>query len=350
MFNNGIHPLHLFTLQNASARSGKHKHCVLFPTTTQSWKRTMSSEAISTLTGVHNFKPSESLQSDAPTRRRFAFRAAGTPRPPLATRQANQVPSNNHKIFRTAQNVNEDVLVTEIAHPPFDTLGPPANLPHLVTPTNRSSEPLQNFNARKQPHSPLASSLPPPNPAPEGKERRRTFGNLDATHGAIHLTSNHAMPSNASALLAPPGPDFTSLTTPVAKVRPGLAGLGIVNEGNHDRNSLTALANRNPSLHHTLALAHIPIRELSRERHSTPSVYSQSLGVDPDGGDGVDEDGTISIKVFNAMLVTNKVKDRKLRTKVNADLLSIFVQELMMIPIGRGNSGTPSKYRSIRKE
>ena len=64
----------------------------------------------------------------------------------------------------------------------------------------------------------------------------------------------------------------------------------------------------------------------------------------------MDEDGTISIKVFNAMLVTNKVKDRKLRTKVNADLLSIFVQELMMIPIGRGNSGTPSKYRSIRKE
>jgi len=32
----------------------------------------------------------------------------------------------------------------------------------------------------------------------------------------------------------------------------------------------------------------------------------------------VDEDGTISIKVFNAMLATNKEKDRKLKTKVSA--------------------------------
>lgn len=302
----------------------------------------MPSEAISTPTGVYNPKPLDSPQSDAPTRRTFAFRAAGTPRPPLATRHANQVPFNNHKIFRDAQSVNEDVLVTKIAHTPFDILGPPANHPHPFTPTNCSAEPLK---AQKQSRSSLTGSFPHPNPAPEGKGRRRTFGNPDATHGAIHLASNHAIPSNASALLALPGQEFTSVTTPVAKVRPGLAGLGIVSERNHGRDSLAALANTNSGFH----LARTPIRELSHERHSTSSVYSQGLDIGPDGG-GVDEDGTISIKVFNAMLVTNKEKDRKLRTKVNANQLPIFVQEPMRILIGRGKSGTPSKHRGIRRE
>ena len=145
------------------------------------------------------------------------------------------------------------------------------------------------------------------------------FGNLEATHGAIHLPSNHTMAPTAPALLAPPKPDFTSGLTPVAKVRPGLSGLGIANEGNHNRGSLTILTSKNPAFRHTFAPPYTPVREPSRERHSTPSVYSQSLDIDPDGGEGMGDDGTISIKVFNAMLATNKEKDRKLRTKVNVD-------------------------------
>lgn len=283
----------------------------------------MPSEAISTLTGVYNLKPLDSLQSDAPTRRTFAFKAAGTPRPPLATRQANQVPFNNHKIFQTVQNVSEDVLVTKIARPTFDALGLPTNHPHPFTPPNRPAEPIQEINARKQFRSSLTGSLP----APDGKGRRRMFGNLDATDGAAHPASNHVMHSNTSAFLAPPEPDFTNLATPVPKIQPGLAGLGIVNEGNHDRDSPTALAHTKPGFRHTLALVHTPIRERSRERYSTPSVYSQSFDIGPDGGGGVDEDGTIGIKVFNAMLVTNKEKDRKLRIKVNANKLPNFIQK-----------------------
>ncbi len=141
------------------------------------------------------------------------------------------------------------------------------------------------------------------------------FGNPDATHGTIDLTLSHTRTPNAPAFLPPPKPDFASVSTPVAKIRPGLAGLGIVN---HDPSSLTAPANKSHTFRHTLAPVYTPGRGLSRERYSTPSVYSQGLGTDPGGGDGVDEDGTISIKVFNAMLATNKEKDRKLKTKVSA--------------------------------
>jgi len=134
------------------------------------------------------------------------------------------------------------------------------------------------------------------------------------------------MSSNSFASLASPRSDPTSVSTPVAKIRPGLAGLGIVNEGNHDHSSLTALANKNFTFRHSLAPAYTPVRELSRERYSTPSVYSQSLDIDPGRGDGVDEDGTISLKVFNAMLVTNKETDRKLRTKVSVYQLPVVIQ------------------------
>lgn len=144
------------------------------------------------------------------------------------------------------------------------------------------------------------------------------FGNPNATHGTIDLTSNHTMTPNSPAFLTPPKPDFADVSTPITKTRPGLAGLGIVNECNYDHSSRTALANKSHTFRHTLAPAYTPGRGLSRERYSTPSVYSQGLGTDPDGGNGVDEDGTISIKVFNAMLATNKEKDRKLRTKVSA--------------------------------
>ena len=34
MSDNGVHPLYLFHTPSAFARSGKYKHCVLFPTTT----------------------------------------------------------------------------------------------------------------------------------------------------------------------------------------------------------------------------------------------------------------------------------------------------------------------------
>ena len=271
----------------------------------------MPSEAINALTGVHNLNPLDYHQSEAPTRRTFRFTAAGGPRPPLATHQASQ-------ISQATPGVIEDVIMTQIAHSAFDTFDPATILPRFFTPTaNRSAEPPQDFNAQKESRSSLANSLLPPNPAPEGKGRRRTFGNPNATHGTTGLTSNHAMTLNASAFLAPPKPDIASVSTPVAKIRPGLAGLGIVNEGNHDRSSLTALASKNHTSRHTLAPAYTSGRGLSSERHSTPSVYSQSLGTDFDGGDGVDEDGTISIKVFSAMLATNKEKDRKLRTKVS---------------------------------
>ena len=69
------------------------------------------------------------------------------------------------------------------------------------------------------------------------------FENPDATHATIDLMSNHAMTPNAPAFLAPPKPDFASVSTPVAKIRPGLAGLGIVNEGNHGHSSHNALTN-----------------------------------------------------------------------------------------------------------
>jgi hypothetical protein len=264
----------------------------------------MPSEAINAFMTVHSLKPSDSRQSDAPTRRTFTFTAAGVARPPLATRRANQISSDNYQIFQSAQNINEDVPATHILD----------NLPRLFTPSaNRSVEPPQAFDAQKQSGPFMASSMPPPDPAPEVKGKRRTFGNLETTHGSTHLTSSHTMTSTSPVFLVPPRPDFA---TPAAKVRPGLVGLGIVNEGDDDRGSLTALTNRNPALRHALAPAYTPIRELSRDRHSTP-VHGQSLNVDANGGDGVDEDGTISIKVFNAMLATNKEKDRKLRIKVN---------------------------------
>jgi hypothetical protein len=302
---------HLFHPQNASARLGKYKHCPLVPTTTQPWKRTMPSEVINTLTGVRDLKPLGPRQSEASTPRTFRFAAAGVHRPPLATHQANQ-------ISQATPSINEDTVMTQIAHPPFDTFDPAAILPRLFTPpTNRSAEPPQDFNAQKQSRSSLASSLPPVNPTSEVKGRRRTFGNLDATHGTIDLTSSHTIYSNAPASLVPPRLDFASASTPTTKSRSGLAGLGVANESNHGRSSLTALANKNPAFRHTLAPSYTPVRELSRERYSTPSVYSQSLDINPGGGDGVDEDGTISINVLNAMLATNKEKDRKLRTKVN---------------------------------
>ena len=272
----------------------------------------MPSEAINALTGVHNLNPLDYHQSDAPTRRTFKFTAAGATRRPLATHQANQ-------ISQATPGVIEDVTTTQIVHLPFDTFDPATILPRLFTPpTNRSAEPSQEFNAQKQSRSSLAHSLPPPNPAPEVKGRRRTFGNSEATHGTTDLTSNHTMNLNSPAFLAPSKPDIASISNPVAKIRPGLAGLGIVDEGNHDRSPLTALTSKNHTSRHSLAPAYTSGRGLSRERHSTPSVYSQSLGTDLDGGDGVDEDGTISIKVFSAMLATNKEKDRKLRTKVSA--------------------------------
>jgi hypothetical protein len=209
-------------------------------------------------------------------------------------------------------------MMNQIAHPPFDTFDPAAIIPRLFTPANRSAEPPQDFNYQNQSRSSLSNSLAPPNPAPEVQGRRKTFGNLNSTHGNIDLTSNDAMSSTSPAFFSPPRPDFAGVSTPVAKIRPGLAGLGIINEGNHDHSSLTALANNSPTLRRTLAPAYTPVRELSRERHSTPSVFSQCLDMDPGRGDGVDEDGTISIKVFNAMFATNKEKDRKLRTKVSA--------------------------------
>ena len=294
--------------QNASAVLGKYKHCALFPTTTASWKRTMPSESIHALANVHNLNPLDSHQLDAPTRRTFRFAAATAPRPPLATHQASQ-------ISRATSGVIEDAITTQIAHPPFDIFDPATILPRLFPPpTNRSAEPPQDFNAQKQSRSFLANSVPP-NSAPEVKGKRRMFGNPNATHGTIDLTANRAITPNPPAFLAPPKPDFASVSTPVAKIRPGLAGLGIVNEAN---GTGTALANKSHTFRHTLAPAYIEGRGLSRERYSTPSVYSQGLGTDPDGGDGVDEDGTISMKVFSAMLATNKEKDWKLRTKVSA--------------------------------
>jgi len=272
----------------------------------------MPPEAINAPTGVPNLMPLGSRQSDAPTRRSFRFTAAGAPRPPLATHQTSQT-------SRATPSTNEDVVITQIAHPPFNTFDLAAIVPRLITPpANRSAEISQDFDAQKQSHSSLASSLPPLDPAPDVKGRRRTFGNPDATHGTIDLTSNCAMSSNSPALLIPSRPNFASVSTPVVKIRPGLAGLGIVNEGNHDRSSRTALANKHPAFRHAFAPEYTPVRELSRERHSTPSVYSQFFGIDPDGVDGVDEDGTISIKVFNAMLASSKEKDRKLRAKVSA--------------------------------
>ena len=271
----------------------------------------MASEAINALTNVHNLKSLGCRQSDTPTRRTFRFAAAGAPRPPLAAHQANQ-------IEQTTPSINGDVIMTQIGHRPFDTFAPTAILPRLFTPpANRSAEPPQDFNAQDRSRSSLSHSLPP-GPAPEMNGGRRTFGSRNATHGTISLPLNPAVYSNSPVLLAPPKPEFASISIPVAKIRPGLAGLGIVNEGDHDHSSLTALANKNPTFRHTLAPAYTPVRELSRERHSTPSVYSQSLDIDPGRGDGVDEDGTISIKVFNAMLATNKEKNRKLRTKVSA--------------------------------
>ena len=300
----------------------------------------MASEAINALTNVHNLKSLGCRQSDAPMRRTFRFAASGAPRPPLAVHQANQ-------IEQTTPSINGDAIMTQIGHRPFAAA---AILPRLFTPpANRSAEPPQDFNAQGQSCSSLSNSLPP-GPAPEVNKGRRTFESLNATHGAINLPSNRAVYPNSPALLAPPKPEFARISTPVAKIRPGLAGLGIVNEGDHDHSSLTALANKNSTFRHTLAPAYTPVRELSRERHSTPSVYSQSLDIDPGRGDGVDEDGTISIKVFNAMLVTNKEKDRKLRTKVSAYQLPIVIQELRINYIGRGNSGTPSKCRGIRRE
>jgi hypothetical protein len=304
----------------------------------------MQSEAINALTGVHSLKPSDSRQPDAPTRRTFTFTAAGAPRPPLSTRQANQTSPHNHQVSQATQRTNGDVLVTQIAHPSFDTHDPTVNLPRLLIPSaNRSTESPQDFIAQKRPCSSLAGPLPL-NPALEVKGRRKTFGNFDQTHGAVRLTSNHAMDSN------PPRPDFTRASTPVVTVRPGLAGLGIANEGKHHGGSITSLPNKNSAFRHPRAPAYTPVRELSHERYSTPSVYSQSLDIGADGGDGVDEDGTISIKVFNAILATNKEKDRKLRSKVNVDPLPAVVEELMTTYIGRGNSGAPSKRRGIRRK
>ena len=294
--------------QNASAVLGKYKHCALFPTTTASWKRTMPSESIHALANVHNLNPLDSHQLDAPTRRTFRFAAATAPRPPLATHQASQ-------ISRATSGVIEDAITTQIAHPPFDIFDPATILPRLFPPpTNRSAEPPQDFNAQKPSRSSLANSVPP-NPAPEVKGKRRMFGNPNATHGTIDLTANRAMTPNAPAFLAPPEHDFASVSAPVAKIGPVLVGLGVVNEGNRGHSSHNGLINKSHTLCHTLAPVYTPGRGLSCERYSMPPVYCQGLGIDPDGGD---EDGTISIKVFSAMLHINKEQDKKLRTKVSA--------------------------------